>query len=161
MRVIMRKMSHVDKPLVFPVKRLANHRVCLEPFDIASHASIFVEGTKHHPKLFDYTTYGPFQSVKEFEDEFYWPRIGEKQETALWSIFTKQPADRIEKGDQLMLAGVLSLDNSSRVNGVTEIGHVRMSLRLSVSSSFHCLHALKPTMCASVFESSFYIRAAA
>ncbi|KAI9708928.1 MAG: hypothetical protein M1820_003622 [Bogoriella megaspora] len=123
-RAVMHRTSDADKPFVFPVKRLENDTVCLVPFDVASQASIFVEGTKHHPKLFEYTTYGPFQSVEEFEDDFYWPRVGEKEETVLWSIFKKQLADQDEKGSLLAFAGVLSLNNSSRVNGVAEIGHV-------------------------------------
>ena len=119
-------MSIVDKSFVFPVRRLANDRVSLEPFKISSHALAFVEGTKEHPDLFNFVTYGPFQSVEDFEDTFYRPRIAEKEGTVLWSIFTKCPADESKQDGEWVFAGVLSLDNSSRVDGVTEIGHVCM-----------------------------------
>ena len=125
-------MSQIEKPFIFPIRRLANDRLSLEPFNLTSHACVFVEGTKNHPDLFKYVTYGPFQSVKEFEDEFYWLRVGEKEGTALWSIFTKNPTDKVERDGDWVFAGVLSLDNSNRINGVAEIGHVRMVLSSSI-----------------------------
>ena len=109
-------MSYVAH-FCFPVKRLENSRVVLEPFDFWKHAESFLQGCKDHPELFQYLPYGPFASIAEFE-AFYRVRSGPGE--TLFAVLAKlSPSD--ERGS---LAGVIGLLNASPNNGSVEIGFV-------------------------------------
>ena len=112
-------MSSTNVTFRFPVKRLENSRVVLEPFDVWKHVESFLRGCKDHPELFDYLPYGPFASIAEFE-AFYTDRVLPNSAETLFAILAKaSPSD--ESGT---LAGVVGLLNASPTNASIEIGFV-------------------------------------
>lgn len=128
-------MSSGNADFCFPIKRLENSRVALEPFNVAKHASSFVEGCKDHPELFNYLPYGPFSTTAEFEI-FYQSRVEHNPAEALFAIFTKSPG----VVEQETLAGIIGLLNASPGNASVELGFVYTILGLTSSSyPFACL----------------------
>lgn len=113
----------------FPIKRLENSRVILEPFDVAKHAALFVEGCKGYPALFDYLPYGPFSTIAEFET-FYTSRIEHNPAATLFAIFTISPGSV----EQETMVGIIGLLNASPGNASVELGFVYTALRLTLSS---------------------------
>ena len=112
-------MSSTNASFCFPIKRLENPRLILEPFEITKHGELFVRGSRDHPELFDYLPYGPFASLADFE-AFYTARIMPDPGQTLFAILTKSsPCD-----DGGTLAGVIGLLNASPGNASTEIGFV-------------------------------------
>src|SRR3954453_22411437 len=73
-KLISTAMSPANTAFNFPVKRLENSLLVLEPFEVLKHGEFFVQGCKDHPKLFEYLPYGPFASIAEFQ-AFYTARI--------------------------------------------------------------------------------------
>jgi hypothetical protein len=112
-------MSPANTAFNFPVKRLENSLLVLEPFEVPKHAELFVQGCKDFPELFAYLPYGPFTTTTEFE-AFYTARIAPSPAQTLFAIFAKSsPAN--ESGT---LAGVIGLLNASPSNASIEIGFV-------------------------------------
>ena len=112
-------MSLANTAFNFPVKRLENSLLVLEPFEAPRHAELFVQGCKDHPELFDYLPYGPFASIAEFE-AFYAVRILSSPTETMFAVLAKSsPSD--ESGT---LAGVIGLLNASPSNASIEIGFV-------------------------------------
>jgi hypothetical protein len=111
-------MSSENAGFRFPIKRLENSRVILEPFD-AKHAASFVDGCKDHPALFDYLPFGPFSTTAEFET-LYKGRIEPNPAEAMFAILTKSSGS-IEKET---MAGTIGLLNASPSNASVEIGFV-------------------------------------
>lgn len=122
------KMSSGNTDFCFPIKRLENSRVVLEPFN-DKHAALFVEGCKDHPTLFDYLPFGPFSTTTEFET-LYKCRVERNPTEAMFAIFTKLPGSV----EQETMAGTIGLLNASPSNASVEIGFVCTLLRLVLSS---------------------------
>jgi hypothetical protein len=121
-----RTMSSSNVKFCFPIKRLENPSIILEPFDLSKHAPTFVHGCKDQPELFDYLPYGPFASVADFEP-FYADRIERNSKETMFAILAKSsPSD--EDGT---LAGVVGLLNASASNALIEIGFVNPHCRLA------------------------------
>jgi hypothetical protein len=112
-------MSSSNINFCFPVKRLEDPRIVLEPFDLSKHAPAFVQGCKDHPELFDYLPYGPFASIADFE-AFYNARMEGNGGQTMFAISAKSsPSDA-----DGTLAGVVALANASPTNASIEIGFV-------------------------------------
>jgi hypothetical protein len=112
-------MSSTNINFCFPVKRLENSRLILEPFDVSKHGMTFVQGCKDHPELFEYLPYGPFTSIADL-DAFYTDRILPNLTETLFAILAKSsPSD--QSGT---LAGVVGLLNANPGNASIEIGFV-------------------------------------
>jgi hypothetical protein len=112
-------MSSANAAFNFPVKRLENSLLALEPFEVPKHAELFVQGCKDHPELFDYLPYGPFASIAEFE-AFYSVRIAPSPAEAMFAVWAK--SSRSDESETL--AGVIGLLNASPSNASIEIGFV-------------------------------------
>jgi hypothetical protein len=112
-------MSHVNTAFNFPVKRLENSLLVLEPFEVSKHGEPFVQGCKDYPELFEYLPYGPFASIAEFE-VFYAARIVPSPAETVFAVLAKSsPSDESET-----FAGVIGLLNASPSNASIEIGFV-------------------------------------
>jgi hypothetical protein len=108
----------------FPVNRLENSRIVLEPLDVPKHGLLLVQGCKDHPELFDYLPYGPFASIAEFE-AFYADRILPNPAETMFAILVKSsPSD--ESGT---FAGLIGLLNASPKNASIELGFVNSPYR--------------------------------
>jgi len=91
-------MASAFNPFVFPIIPLSTERVRLEPWDSAKHATLFYDGCKDHPHLFDYLNHGPFDSAAHVE-EWYRTEVQEKLTAFAWAIYAKTPgADRRAMG---------------------------------------------------------------
>jgi hypothetical protein len=112
-------MSFAHVNFHFPVRRLENSRLSLEPFDVSQHGMAFVQGCKDYPELFDYLPYGPFVSLAEFET-FCIDRVAPNPAETLFAILTK-PSSSDESGS---LAGVIGLLNASPGYALVEVGFV-------------------------------------
>jgi hypothetical protein len=112
-------MSPANTAFNFPVKRLENSLLVLEPFEAPKHGELFVQGCKDHPELFDYLPYGPFASIAEFE-AFYTARIVPSPAETMFAVLAKSSPSN-ESGT---LAGVIGLLNASPSNASIEIGFV-------------------------------------
>jgi hypothetical protein len=126
-------MSLTNTAFNFPVKRLENSLLVLEPFEADRHAELFVQGCKDYPELFDYLPYGPFASIAEFE-AFYEARIAPSPTETMFAVLTKSSPSN-ESGT---LAGVIGLLNASPSNASIEIGFVNSHTDL-LSSTSPCL----------------------
>jgi hypothetical protein len=112
-------MSSTTVNFCFPLRRLENLRLILEPFDVSKHGKAFVQGCKDQPELFDYLPYGPFPSFTEF-DAFYTNRVVPNPAETMLAILAKSSSSD-EDGT---LAGVVGLLNASPGNASIEIGFV-------------------------------------
>jgi hypothetical protein len=112
-------MSPANTAFNFPVKRLENSLLVLEPFEVPKHGELFVQGCKDYPELFEYLSYGPFASIAEFE-AFYTARIVPSPAATMFAVLAKSsPSDESET-----FAGVIGLLNASPSNASIEIGFV-------------------------------------
>ena len=112
-------MSTPEAVFCFPIKRLENSRLILEPFDLSTHAELFVQGSKNNPELFAYLTHGPFSTTTDFK-AFYKSRIGSSDTETCFAILAKSNTP----GEQGVFAGVIALQNASPINASIEIGFV-------------------------------------
>ena len=103
----------------FPVKRLDNDCVILEPFVPEKHAAPYVEGCKDHPTLFAYLPYGPYSRTSDFESS-YKEHIEPNDTVTFFAILAKSCAS----DDSGPVAGAISLRNASPSNASVEIGSV-------------------------------------
>ena len=92
----------------------------LIPFNFASHADHFVQGSKAHPELFDYVTHGPFSTTTDFA-AFYRSRIEASDAETLFAILVKPQTVNAQE----LFAGVIGLQNAHPINASIEIGFVR------------------------------------
>lgn len=122
-------MSSNGVNFCFPVKRLNNNFVILEPFVPEKHAAPYVEGCNDHPTLFAYLPYGPYSSISDFESS-YRNHIEPNDTVTFFAILVKSCAS----DDSGPVAGVISLRNASLSNASVEIG--------SVSPNYSLIRAL-------------------
>jgi hypothetical protein len=110
-------MSTPEPPFCFPIKRLENSRLTLEPFDLSIHADLFVEGSKNHPDLFAYVSDGPFPTASDFS-AWYNSNFASSSTVTMFAILIKPaPPD-----SQTAFAGVVTLQDASVDNASVEIG---------------------------------------
>ncbi|KAJ9606775.1 hypothetical protein H2200_008784 [Cladophialophora chaetospira] len=114
-------MATTESNFCFPLKRLDNSRLILEPFDFHKYADQFVQETKGHPELFAYVYQGPFLTIADFED-FYDTRIRSTDTETLFAILKK--TENPDEGDGPLFAGVVGFQNASVFNATIEIGFV-------------------------------------
>ena len=126
----MDQMAAPDSAFCFPVKRLENSRLILDPFNFSSHAEPFVHGTKDYPELFDFVSQGPFATTAEFA-AFYKSRIESSNRETLFAIL-KKPTPPGEHHD---FAGMIGLQNANVLSATIEIGFVRCRAELTILHS--------------------------
>ena len=117
--------------------RLSNSRLRLEPFALSTHAAAFVNGTKHHPDLFQYRSHGPWETVVEFE-AFYNARVADNATDTCFAVLVQEErrgdGGGVEEEEEEgcgedrrvggVFAGVIGLENASVRDCSVEIGFV-------------------------------------
>ena len=111
-------MSEADIPFCFPIRHLKNPRLILAPFDFATHAERYVQGTKGHPELFEYVGYGPFASTVEFSA--FYNRVASRATEQLFAILARRDSNDSEG----TLAGILGYEEGNPKDATIEIGIV-------------------------------------
>ena len=119
------------RPPGYPIKRLENSRLLLEPFDFAKHAAPFVEACKDHPGLFDFVPYGPFPTIADFKD--FYPVWVSNPAVAVFAVFAKSSSS----AEQGTMAGTIGWLNANPGNATIELGFVDAPSQLI--SSFRAL----------------------
>lgn len=110
-------MPTPETTFCFPIKRLENSCLILEPFDLSAHAESFFQGSKDHPELFPYIDFGPFSSTADFE-AWYQSNIVTSDTVTLFAILAKSDTS----DSHTEFAGITSLLSASVANASIEIG---------------------------------------
>lgn len=112
-------MASANVNFCFPVRRLENARLFLEPFDLSTHAAPYAEGCKDHPEIFQWLPYGDFTTLAEFE-AMYKTVIEPDPTKIMFAVLAKSsPSDQIGT-----VAGIIGLLNASPENALVELGFV-------------------------------------
>ncbi|KAF9039307.1 acyl-CoA N-acyltransferase [Panaeolus papilionaceus] len=114
-----------DVNFCFPVpERLESRRVALVPFIPKLHSKDFYDLACSYPEVFNYLPFGPYDTIKNFEQTLVENRARKDPGWLLMIVFDKtKPApsdkDAIYPG---ALAGCIALINTSAPNLATEVG---------------------------------------
>ncbi|OJA16334.1 hypothetical protein AZE42_06577 [Rhizopogon vesiculosus] len=108
----------------FPVCELESDRIKLVPFIPDLHVDLYFQGSAAHPELYDFTSFGPFSDVSDF-DELIHNSIG-SDTAVLYAIIdkTRTSTDSSSKLTSANFAGVIGYLNTSPVHLSTELGPV-------------------------------------
>ncbi|KAK7682004.1 hypothetical protein QCA50_014968 [Cerrena zonata] len=108
----------------FPVRELENDKLNLTPFVPSIHSQRWFAASREFPEIYDHVPFGPFSKAEDFVNVLLTNRVQPSPSSLLFIILDKVRAKPGRSPDELPIAGIIGLLNTSVDESMTEIAFV-------------------------------------